>query len=269
MKFALYLNGFLGLSLGSAAVLNLLNDFGIRPERIYTCGISSVFANDCAKDDYEKRVIGRFDFLAKEFRLFNETFLEDSYMSKLNETYRLAKTAASRKFTGILGKKFEIMKTNSVSKPKLDVLYSAVDVKNGSEIVFGPEDWEIGIEAAMAVTPFFGPLKHGKAHLVSTAAVTGVPGFSNLDGEPLKKVFVNAMPRIKKFSGDRVFDVMMIADYARTMELIDRYSEKFDFFVDFSKYQKEISDFTPSSWRRAKTAAHRLFYKDIEKLKGD
>ncbi len=269
MKFSLYLNGFLGLSLGGAAILNLLKNSQLAPERIYTCGVSSIFVNDYAATDkdFEKKVIGRFEHLSKEFRMFTETFLEDSYLANLTETYRLARTAASRKFTGILGKKFELSKMNSFSRPKLDVLYSAVEIESGSEILFDSESWKSGLETTMAITPFFGPVKRNGRHLVSTTMVTGVPGFSALSEGPFKKIFVNSMPRIKDFSGNNAFGVMMAADYARTLELVNRYAEKFDFFVDFSEYQTEVFDFTNASWRKAKKIAHHLFSKEIEKLK--
>ncbi len=263
LNFAIYLNGFDALSLGSAAILKVLKERKIIPERIYTCGISSVFATDYAtQDDYfEKRVANRFNVLSKEFKPLMNTVKKDSTLAKLTDFYKIMSTATSKKIKGVAKEKFVISRLGTLSKPKMDIIYSSVNILDTAEVLISHKEWKVGLRASIAIVPIFAPVEYKGQKLVSTTIVTGVPGFSTIENEKLLKVFVNTMPRIPDAFPKRTWEIMLKADYARTIFLIDRFSKKFDFFLDFSEYRKKISDFSPSSWIHAKEIARSIISK--------
>ncbi|GEM_PF-3202796 len=257
LKFAIYLNGFDALSLGGAAILKTLKDQGIIPERIYTCGINSIFATDYAAQDeyFEKRVLSRLNVLSKKFKSLMNISKKDLTLAKLTDFYKIMSTTASKKIKGMVKEKFVTSKLGSLSKPKMDIMYSAVNILNTSEVLISRKEWRAGLRASIAIVPIFAPAEYRGHKFVSTTTVTGVPGFSTLESEGLLKIFVNTMPHIPDVLPKRTWEIMLKADYARTMFLIDHFSKKFDFFLDFSKYREKISDFSLNSWNNAKEIA--------------
>ena len=256
-KFALYLNGFNALSLGGAAVLRELQVCGAIPERIYACGIGALFANDYAALDgkFEDRVLHRFAHLSKSFKFFINT--GDSLFSKFASTYKLATTVTSKKVKSIVKEKLMVTRLENTSKPKMDVKYSAVNIYNASEVLISSREWRTGLRASMSIVPIFVPADYRGQKLVSTTIITGIPGFSTLKNEKLTKVFVNTMPCVRKRLPERTWEIMLRADYARTMALINAFSKKFDAVLDFSEHEGDILDFSSDSWTYAKKIAHK------------
>ncbi len=256
-NFALYLNGFNALSLGGAAVLKELQERGMMPQRIYACGIGALFANDYAAIDgkFEDRVLYRFAHLSKSFRFFMN--IDDSLFSKFASTYKLATTVTSKKVKSIVKEKIMVTRLENTSKPKMDVRYSAVNLRDASEMLISSREWRTGLRASMSVVPVFIPADYKGQKLVSTTIVTGVPGFSTLENEKLTKIFVNTMPHVKKRLQEKTWEIMLRADYARTTALINTFSKKFDAVLDFSKYGNDISNFSADSWTYAKKIARK------------
>lgn len=260
LKFAIYLNGFDALSLGGAAILKVLKEHEIIPERIYTCGISSVFATDYAAQDehFEKRVLNRFNVLSKEFKPLMNTTKKESTIAKLADFYKIMSTATSKKIKGTVREKFVISRLGTLPKPKMDIIYSSVNILNTSEVLISHKEWKAGLRASIAIIPIFAPTEYKGQKLVSSTIITGVPGFSTIENERLLKIFVNTMPRIPDALPKRTWEIMLKADYARTIFLIDRFSKKFDFFLDFSEHRKRIPDFSLNSWNHAKKIAQSI-----------
>ncbi len=263
-KFVLYLNGFDALSLVSAAVLEIFKEREIVPERIYTCGISSVFATDYAARDenFERRVLNRFSFLSREFKpLLINVATKESILTKLAEFYKFMSSATSKKIKGMVKEKFVLSRLGTIITPKMDIVYSAVNVLDTSEVLIPYREWRVGLRASIAIVPIFAPVEYKNKKLISTAVVTGVPGFSSIENEERLKIFVNTMPNIPEVFPKRTWEIMLKADYTRTTTLIERFSKKFDFFLDFSKFREEIPDFTLNSWQHAKEIAESMISK--------
>ncbi len=256
-KFALYLNGFNALSIEGAAVLKELQDRGLMPQRIYACGVGALFANDYAALDgkFESRVLYRFAHLSKTLKFFSNT--GNSLFSKLASTYKLATAVTSKKVKSIVKEKFMLTKLENTSKPQIDLRYSAVNLYNASEVLISSKEWRAGLKASMSIVPVFVPADYRGQKLVSTAIVTGVPGFSTLENEKLIKIFVNTTPRIRKKLPERTWEIMLKADYLRTMSLIDNFSKKFNMVLDFSDFGEDISNFSTDSWIYAKKIARK------------
>ncbi len=254
-EIALYLNGFNALSLGGAAVLNEMQKRGVTVKRIYACGIGALFANDYAALDgkFEDRVLYRFSHLSKSFRFFTNS--SSSLFSKLESAYKLATTVTSKKVKSIVKEKFMVARLENISKPQMDLRYSATNIYNASEVLIPSREWKTGLRASMSIVPIFVPADYRGQKLVSTTIVTGVPGFSTLRNEKLTKIFVNTMPHIKEKLPERTWEIMLRADYLRTATLMDIFSRKFDAVLDFSEYEDDISDFSTDSWTYAKKIA--------------
>ncbi len=262
--FVLYLNGINGLALGGAAILASLEKRELRPSKMYVCGVGALFANDFAALDgnFEERITYRFSHLSKSFRLYIET--GDSLFSKFTSIYKLASSVASKKLKGFVKEKTMLTRLENTSKPKMDLVYSAVNILTASETLITPREWKVGLRAAMSVLPIFVPCDYRGQKLVSTTSVTGVPGFSKLDEEEKFKVFVNTMPLVGKKKPTRTWEIMMRADYLRTVELTKRFSEKFDIILDFSKAAPELSDFSLSTWKRLKEISNGMVNNILE-----
>ncbi|WP_036225548.1 hypothetical protein [Mesoaciditoga lauensis] len=267
-EFVLYLNGLNGFSLGGAAVLNELLKENLVPSRIYACGIGALFANDFAAMDgkFEDRIIYRFAHLSKSFRLFINT--GESLFSKFTSMYKLATSVvASKKIKGMVREKVMISRLENTSKPQMDVIYSAVNVLKAEEVLITSREWKAGLKAAMSVTPIFVPADYRNQKLVSTTSVTGVPGFSTLNEERRVKIFVNTMPTAGRKKPTKTWEIMMRADYLRTVELMRRFSKRFDVVLNFSDLPSEMSDFSLESWVYAKRMAKEMI-KSTKLVKG-
>ena len=251
-EFVMYLNGINGFSLGGAAVLKEFQEMGLIPARIYACGTGALFANDFAAMDgnFEDRIIYRFSHLSKSFRLFINT--GESLFSKFTSVYKLAASVTSSKIKGMVKEKVMISRLENTFKPQMDVVYSAVNLLKAKEVLLTSREWKAGLKAAMSVVPIFVPADYRNQKLVSTTNVTGVPGFSTLNEEKRFKIFVNTMPHVGTKKVTKTWEIMMRADYLRTIALIESFSKEFDMIIDFSDLPDEISDFSLQSWSYVK-----------------
>lgn len=266
-NFSLYLNGINGFSLLGAAILNELESEKLIPYRIYACGIGALFANDFAAMDgkFEERVIYRFPHLSKSFRLFINT--GESLFSKFTNMYKLATSMTSKHIKGMVREKVMLSRLENTSRPQMDVFFSSVNILKAKEVLITSREWKAGLKAAMSVTPIFVPADYRNQKLVSTTSVTGVPGFSTLDEEESIKIFVNTMPLPGEKKTTRTWEIMMRADYMRTIALMEHYSKKFDVVFNFSNLPISMSDFSLDSWTRAKKIAKEVLKeKEISKL---
>ncbi len=249
-KLVLYLNGINGLSLGGAAVLKAVGERKIQISKIYACGIGALFANDFAALDgiFVERVEQRFAHLSKSFRLFVDT--GDSLFSKFTNAYKLATSVTSKRIKGFVSERFILSRLQNTSKPKMEVIYSATNILKLREVLISTREWRVGLRATMSIIPIFTPCDYRGQKLVSTTSVTAVPGYSKLDDENGFKLFVNTMPPVGQKEPTRTWEVMMRADYLRTIELSERLSKKFDLILDFSKITPQLSDFSRITWNR-------------------
>jgi predicted acylesterase/phospholipase RssA len=254
-EFVLYLNGINGFSLVGAAVLNELQKKGLTPSRIYACGTGALFANDFAAMDgkFEERVMYRFNHLSKSFKLFVNT--GESLFSKFTSMYKLATSITSKRIKGMVRERVMLSRLENTSKPQMDVIYSAVNLLKAKEVLITSREWKAGLKASMSVTPIFVPADYRNQKLVSTTSVTGVPGFSTLKEENRVKIFVNTMPLAGRKKPTKTWEIMMRADYLRTITLLEHFSKEFEVVFNFSELPSTMSDFSSDSWAHAKRLA--------------
>jgi hypothetical protein len=129
---------------------------------------------------------------------------------------------------------FRFLKTRKAHVPVYASIYNILDAH---EHFFPIQETRI-LKAAIALLPFFEPIKIPEGYFISTESVQGLPSrfelFTNVDFH----ICIDTFPEEEEISCGSALQILLASDTFRTYELKRRLAIQYDWFIDLRKHSK-------------------------------